>query len=418
MNKALQVNETLQTTEACISEHSIAHLKFTAQWHDESSSHMAIQHLEKFNVWRDMDLLPENIKKDILYQPVGKGEKHQFNSGDLVPAWQDDLLVTLPRKNFHGRLKSGEVITPHVGRYYPKGWFSGVNGIYSENMFPARLVDIQDDKIIVDYNHPLASKEISLGVDIVDIFPPSDEHGGRCSEAIETLLNNGPGMQMAAKNTRTDFFVDGAFDRIDDNDDSVFYQTERKVQHLDANARNTISELYDDLIAPGSRVLDLMASWDSHLPESLSDINLSGLGMNEAELKENPALNDFLIHDLNKKPATPYENETFDAVICTASVEYLTDPLAVFAEVKRILKPGGICIVTFSNRWFPTKAIKLWPEMHEFERIGLVTEYFRKSGWMRFINTLSSRGMHRPEDDPHYLQTQISDPVYAVWCQK
>ncbi len=34
-------------------------------------------------------------------------------------------------------------------------------------------------------------------------------------------------------------------------------------------------------------------------------------------------------------------------------------PLEVFAEIVRVLKPGGVLAVTFSNRWFPPKVIKL-----------------------------------------------------------
>ena len=32
--------------------------------------------------------------------------------------------------------------------------------------------------------------------------------------------------------------------------------------------------------------------------------------------------------------------------------------------------------MTFSDRWFPTKAIELWSELHPFERMGLVLDYF------------------------------------------
>jgi len=140
--------------------------------------------------------------------------------------------------------------------------------------------------------------------------------------------------------------------------------------------------------------------------------------MNADELKANPSLSEYLIQDLNENSCLTYDNDMFDAVICTASVEYLVQPLKVFKEIKRVTKSGGVFIVTFSNRWFPAKAISIWSEMHDFERVGLVMEYFRQSGWNGQINTLSSRGQHRPVDDPHYAKTQMSDPVYAVWCKK
>jgi len=421
------MNMAAQSNEACIHEHSLASLVFTLQWKNETGVHKAIQYVERFNMWRDMDLLPQVLIDDLINHAVGKGPDHFFNAGELVPAWQSSLQKTLPVTSFTGCLPDGEKIKPKVGRFYPAGMISGINGIYSGNMQPVRIVGIWDDKIVIDLNHPLALEDISVQVEIVSIHPSTIETGGRCTDVIETMLSNGPGMQLAYTRTITDFFADNIFDRIDDNDDSVFYEKERKVHHLDENARKSISELYNSLIESGDRVLDLMSSWESHIStnltnkserDGLTDIYLTGLGMNEKELKSNPQLNDYIVHDLNAESAMPYENELFDVVVCTASVEYLTNPINVFVEVHRILKPGGKFIITFSNRWFPAKAIKLWAEIHEFERVGLVSEYFRKSGWQGSIDTLSSRGRHRPEDDPHYHQTQISDPVYAVWCVK
>ena len=102
-------------------------------------------------------------------------------------------------------------------------------------------------------------------------------------------------------------------------------------------------------------------------------------------------------------------------MICSLSVEYLMHPFEVFTEINRVLKPGGIFMVTFSNRWFPPKAISIWPELHEFERMGLVLEFFLKSGQYKNLHTYSMRGLPRPQDDKYYSQILFSDPVYAVW---
>jgi len=102
-------------------------------------------------------------------------------------------------------------------------------------------------------------------------------------------------------------------------------------------------------------------------------------------------------------------------VICTVSVEYLTDPLAVFDEVARVLRPGGVFAVTFSNRWFAPKAIRIWLELHEFERPGLVLEYFLNGGAFKDLHTLSLRGLPRPQTDKYYVQNRVADPVFGVW---
>ncbi|HSO66707.1 MAG TPA: class I SAM-dependent methyltransferase, partial [Desulfatirhabdiaceae bacterium] len=109
---------------------------------------------------------------------------------------------------------------------------------------------------------------------------------------------------------------------------------------------------------------------------------------------------------------------SLDAVVCTASIEYLTRPVEVISEISRILKPGGLLVMTFSNRWFPPKVIRIWTELHEFERMGLVLEYMMLTGSFENLHTFSMRGLPRPETDKYFGQQRYSDPVYAVWGQK
>ena len=82
-----------------------------------------------------------------------------------------------------------------------------------------------------------------------------------------------------------------------------------------------------------------------------------------------------------------------------------------------MLRDGGLFAVSFSNRWFPAKAIRTWTEMHEFERLGFVLEIFRKAGNFKDLHTYSRRGLPRPDDDPHY-ELMGSDPVFMVWGWK
>ena len=125
-----------------------------------------------------------------------------------------------------------------------------------------------------------------------------------------------------------------------------------------------------------------------------------------------------MVQDLNLNPKLPFEANSFDAVVSTVSVEYLINPLAVFEEVSRILRKDGYFLVTFSNRWFPTKVIKIWTELHEFERMGMVLEYFIRSGGFKNLQTYSIRGLPRPHDDRYFPDLWYSDPIYAVWGQK
>jgi len=251
-------------------------------------------------------------------------------------------------------------------------------------------------------------------VQVHAVRPKFEEHGGTTVDWL-ALAADGPGMQARAGNVPTDFFTGAAFAREDEADDAVFYERPRMVQHLDAAARGAIGGLYGELIRPGSEVLDLMGSWVSHLPEELPLGGLTLLGLNSEELSANPGASARVVHDLNRDPRLPFPAGSFDAVVCTASVEYLVHPFEVFAEAARVLRPEGVFAVTFSNRWFPPKAIRVWPLLHEFERMGLVLEYFLKTGQYSRLETRSLRGLPRPEEDKYFGQIPYADPVYAVW---
>jgi SAM-dependent methyltransferase len=186
---------------------------------------------------------------------------------------------------------------------------------------------------------------------------------------------------------------------------------------MDFQADAIITALYGRLLKPGSRVLDLMSSWNSHLPESLELAQVMGLGLNREELAQNPSLTDAVVHDLNHHPVLPFGDQEFEAVICTVSVEYLIRPQEIFQEVTRVLKPGGLFIHTFSNRWFPPKVVRIWTEVMEWERPGLVLEYFLRSEAYDHLQTFSARGWPRPVSDRYCQQVPLSDPVYAVWGQ-
>lgn len=210
-----------------------------------------------------------------------------------------------------------------------------------------------------------------------------------------------------------------AFSRSDESDDALFYRKERFVSHLDSTALATIESLIGTLIEDEHPViLDLMASWDSHIPPRLASASVIGLGLNESEMKENRALASYVIHDLNKDPSLPFADSIFDAVLCTVSVDYLTHPVEVFREVGRVLKPEGLFLVIFSNRMFLQKAVKIWREASEEERLLLVEDFFRESGAFEKPLTFISKGKPRPRDDKYAPLGIPSDPVYAVYTLK
>ena len=198
------------------------------------------------------------------------------------------------------------------------------------------------------------------------------------------------------------------FRRQDESDDSLFYTEPRLVVHIDYPAIGAISSYLGDELPPDGVVLDLMSSWRSHMPPDLPIRRLIGIGLNDVEMRENPQLDEHVIHDLNANPALPLKDSTLDAAVVTVSIQYMTRPVEVFGDVNRILKPGASFHIIYSNRMFPTKAIAVWQSLDDRRRAQLIASYFQNSGGWSEI-----RAINITPQLPHY-----SDPVYVVAATK
>ena len=203
-------------------------------------------------------------------------------------------------------------------------------------------------------------------------------------------------------------FTPEFFQRMDEEDDRVFYQQPRKVVHIDDGAIAAVGRLFRDMVPADSVVLDLMSSWRSHWPEAHPKTRMVGLGLNREEMEDNPDLDEVVVHDLNRDVDLPFEDDTFDAVLITVSAQYLVHPVETFQEVNRILKPSGLFIVSFSNRMFATKAVYVWRATTDRGRVDLVGTYMENAG-----NFVDIQGLFlNPQESPP------GDPMYAVVSRK
>lgn len=384
---------------------SIADIVFQLKWNSQNASHKECYAARNVNLWRDW--LPDSVRQTILGKRAWEQCHLNFSPGELFGNNGGQLKID--RKQLS--------MPPRSGRFYPKGRLSGIDGVFPQNMQPFRCVGINNGHLQIDMSHPLAGHPLALTMTAGQITDKENERGGSSVDWIG-LLTEGPGMQARWQDTPTDFFSDKPFVRRDEKPDRRFYDNPRLVHHLDKTARDMVADIYRRFLEDGMQVLDLMSSWTSHLPLGFKPAKLSGLGMNRTELEQNPQLSDIHVHDLNEDPKLPYKENTFDLAICSVSVEYLIQPVAVFTAVARALKPGGKFVVTFSNRWFPPKVVHIWENIHEFERVGLVMEYFLRSGAFDDLGTFSMRGLPRPRDDKYAGEYAYSDPVYAVWGTK
>lgn len=394
---------------------SYADIAFQMEWKSDRALHRDCYRAAKVNLWRDC--FPKRMYREIMDRPAGAEADLVFRPGEALPRFVPRKVFPVKTGQFDGNIRPETEIEPREGRFYPKGVLKGVDHVFRNNISPFRCARIQNGEILVDFNHPLGEREVRVHTEIKNVWEKFSDTGGGCTDWMETIAE-GPGMQARWNGNPTDFFSGNPFERQDEQADARFYRKPRMVNHIDDTAIGVLTGLYRDILKPGSDVLDLMSSWTSHLPKDLRLNRVTGLGMNAPELEQNQALTDYVVHDLNENPVTPFEEGRFDAVLCAVSVEYLTRPFEVFRDVHRVLKPGGVFAVSFSNRWFPPKAINIWKEIHEFERMGLVLEYFLESGGFGDLNTYSMRGLPRPEDDKYYWEIAHSDPIYGVWGRK
>jgi len=201
-------------------------------------------------------------------------------------------------------------------------------------------------------------------------------------------------------------FPPDAYARDDESPDGGFYSFPRKVVHIDEGAIAALGRLYADVLPSGGHLLDLMSSWRSHLPDGLAAREVVGLGMSAEEMADNPQLTRAVVHDVNHDPVLPFGDGEFDGVTCAVSIQYVTHPVSLFRELRRVLKPGAPLVVSFSNRCFPTKAVAVWLDTTDQQHVMLVRSYFEAAGGWRDLKEED----RSPDGN--------GDPLYAVWARR
>ncbi len=393
-------------------KNSLASIEYTLRWNDGRTSFEEWYLARKVNVWRD--IFPDGLEEALTGKQLGETVTVGYEPGKAVPPASDSKILHLPLSEFHPRSVAGRCVKPALGRFYPQGLLCGLPRVYPSTVVPFRILEKDDKGLTVDCNHPLSRRSLELEARIVQLEDKRSDTGGHLFHWMEEIGNWGPGMQSDLPGVRTDFQEESFYERTDGAPDTEFYDQARMIGHVDAQASRNLQTLYTRFLTPGARVLDLMSSVQSHLPSD-KDLHVTGVGLNAEEMQQNPLLAAYMRHDLNLNPDFPGEMGSYDAAVCSLSFEYLTQPVAVLQRVRELLRPGGQLLIGVSNRWFPTKAINGWMDMHEFERIGYILDCVRGAGFAEKAEACSMRNDWRSTDDPHFWETRgISDPVYVV----
>jgi SAM-dependent methyltransferase/FKBP-type peptidyl-prolyl cis-trans isomerase 2 len=389
-------------------------LFFQIKWRSDGVTHTDAFAGHQINLWRD--ILPDSLHDSLMGKQVGEMVHLTLTTDELLGSNQHRDIKTVDRKQFCGDRVGMELLEPRIGRFYPKGILLDVAGIFKANMTPLRCINQKNGRLDMAMGHPMAGRSMDVDVTVGSIYSTLEERGGTSRNWGE-IITEGIGMQARWDALPTDFFSGQPFARKDASPDGLFFAQPRLVQHIDDAAAQMVRRINGRFLNKRSTVLDLMSSWQSHLPESANPAQITGLGLNKTELHKNEALTSYVVHDLNAVRELPFENNVYDVVICNLSVEYLIHPKDIFKEVARVLKPGGIFVVNFSNRWFEPKVIRIWTEIHQYERVGLVLEYFRAHKLFDNLHTYSIRGLSRPPQDKYYHRIAYADPVHAVWAR-
>lgn len=201
------------------------------------------------------------------------------------------------------------------------------------------------------------------------------------------------------------------FSRFDESSDTLFYSAPRFVTHIDDQAIRALTKYYSQVLppsnTPGVAILDMCSSWVSHYPPGYKQEKVVGMGMNEDELKKNTVLTEYVVQDLNLNPKLPFDDNTFDVITNVVSVDYLTKPMDIFKEMRRVLKPSGLAIMSFSNRCFWTKAISIWTSTGDADHAWIVGAYFHYAG-----------GFEPPKAVDISPNPGQTDPMYIVFSRK
>ena len=391
--------------------------RLSIRYESNYGQHIDNLYIQKNNIRAVIETLPAAIRNDLNALGDETSKTYDYIRGKLFN--NDDLVQTfaIATEDFIRHPGHNIDIEPRYGRFYPATLFNSEKLSITNRMIPIRIIDLRHQELLVNTSHPLCDYNTTLSIERFE--PQHDE-----SLVTVPLLDaskipdflTGPGMQLRYDDRSTDFFSDDAFQRADETVDSDFYSQARHINHLDEAAQKQLKSVYNDLIPRYSDILDLMSSINSHIDERLESKKITGLGLNEEELAANPVLDEIFIHDINQQERLPFDDASFDIIACSLSIEYITQPSRLFDEVARVLRPGGRFIISFSNRWFPTKAVQVWNNLHDFERIGLVMEHFIGSAHFGDINTYSLRGIPRPTNDRHNIP--LSDPIYVVWADR
>ncbi len=123
--------------------------------------------------------------------------------------------------------------------------------------------------------------------------------------------------------------------------------------------------------------------------------------------------------------ALPFPDASFDTVISTQVMEHVKEPWRMVEEIARILRPGGVCLLTapFMLQFHadPCDYYRYTTEgaRHLFERVGLqVIETEKVGGWLAVLGEMVRFSWASPyaKTKPGFLRRNLVRVVHDALC--
>jgi len=156
------------------------------------------------------------------------------------------------------------------------------------------------------------------------------------------------------------------------NNNAFFKTTDPKIEALVGVPLNPSwwSRMYEyawaiQFAAPGQNVADMGAGWSGRpFKEALADVcgHVYAVDQDERflELPNNRENLDFLVGNF-EQPLPFFKPESMDRVFCISVLEDLTNYEAALREFYRVLKSGGLLVITCDSQYDENKPLTKYP---------------------------------------------------------
>ena len=142
----------------------------SVNWQSSHATHIDRRYVDNINVWRDY--FPAELETRLEGCSIGETLSHCYEPGEALPEFSAAQIHKVKQQQFNRNFSSQISLEPRLGRFYPRGIFENIAGNYRSNYQPCRIIDLDDDSITTDFNHPLAGHTIEFEVEILSVAPP------------------------------------------------------------------------------------------------------------------------------------------------------------------------------------------------------------------------------------------------------